>query len=67
VGPIAQWVQQRTFHPWVDGSSPSGVGIAKAIHDRWSVRQKGDRLLISDIGCDELRDENGITCKESRM
>jgi hypothetical protein len=24
VGPIAQLVEQRTFNPWVDGSSPSG-------------------------------------------
>ena len=24
VGPIAQSVEQRTFNPWVDGSSPSG-------------------------------------------
>jgi len=23
-GPIAQSVEQRTFNPWVDGSSPSG-------------------------------------------
>ena len=24
MGPIAQLVEQRTFNPWVDGSSPSG-------------------------------------------
>jgi hypothetical protein len=24
VGPLAQLVEQRTFNPWVDGSSPSG-------------------------------------------
>ena len=24
LGPIAQSVEQRTFNPWVDGSSPSG-------------------------------------------
>ena len=24
MGPIAQSVEQRTFNPWVDGSSPSG-------------------------------------------
>ena len=23
-GPLAQSVEQRTFNPWVDGSSPSG-------------------------------------------
>jgi hypothetical protein len=23
-GPLAQLVEQRTFNPWVDGSSPSG-------------------------------------------
>jgi len=27
VGPIAQSVEQRTFNPWVDGSSPSGPTI----------------------------------------
>jgi len=29
VGPIAQSVEQRTFNPWVDGSSPSGPTNAK--------------------------------------
>ena len=24
VGPLAQLIEQRTFNPWVDGSSPSG-------------------------------------------
>ena len=24
LGPLAQSVEQRTFNPWVDGSSPSG-------------------------------------------
>ena len=28
MGPIAQLVEQRTFNPWVDGSSPSGPTIA---------------------------------------
>jgi hypothetical protein len=28
VGPIAQSVEQRTFNPWVDGSSPSGPTVA---------------------------------------
>ena len=27
VGPIAQSVEQRTFNPWVDGSSPSGPTV----------------------------------------
>ena len=27
MGPIAQSVEQRTFNPWVDGSSPSGPTI----------------------------------------
>jgi hypothetical protein len=27
VGPIAQLVEQRTFNPWVDGSSPSGPTV----------------------------------------
>ena len=33
MGPIAQSVEQRTFNPWVDGSSPSGptVEILKRI------------------------------------
>ena len=30
VGPIAQSVEQRTFNPWVDGSSPSGPTILQA-------------------------------------
>jgi hypothetical protein len=29
VGPIAQSVEQRTFNPWVDGSSPSGPTCPK--------------------------------------
>ena len=28
MGPIAQLVEQRTFNPWVDGSSPSGPTIS---------------------------------------
>jgi len=31
VGPIAQSVEQRTFNPWVDGSSPSGPTRTKLI------------------------------------
>ena len=31
VGPIAQSVEQRTFNPWVDGSSPSGPTPSKMI------------------------------------
>ncbi len=30
VGPIAQSVEQRTFNPWVDGSSPSGPTILES-------------------------------------
>ncbi len=29
MGPIAQSVEQRTFNPWVDGSSPSGPTVAQ--------------------------------------
>jgi hypothetical protein len=32
VGPLAQLVEQRTFNPWVDGSSPSGP--TQVIHSR---------------------------------
>jgi hypothetical protein len=28
VGPLAQLVEQRTFNPWVDGSSPSGPTVS---------------------------------------
>ena len=31
VGPIAQSVEQRTFNPWVDGSSPSGPTLPSLI------------------------------------
>ena len=31
VGPIAQSVEQRTFNPWVDGSSPSGPTFADSL------------------------------------
>ncbi len=31
MGPIAQSVEQRTFNPWVDGSSPSGPTFSKHI------------------------------------
>ena len=30
MGPIAQSVEQRTFNPWVDGSSPSGPTLLKS-------------------------------------
>jgi len=40
VGPIAQSVEQRTFNPWVDGSSPSGpTGLAP----------EGDICLILEL------------------
>ena len=29
MGPIAQSVEQRTFNPWVDGSSPSGPTFSR--------------------------------------
>ena len=32
VGPIAQSVEQRTFNPWVDGSSPSGPTLDPRFH-----------------------------------
>jgi hypothetical protein len=31
VGPIAQSVEQRTFNPWVDGSSPSGPTLPERL------------------------------------
>ena len=33
VGPLAQLVEQRTFNPWVDGSSPSGPTFDLLVHD----------------------------------
>ena len=33
VGPIAQSVEQRTFNPWVDGSSPSGPTFISNLHN----------------------------------
>ena len=44
VGPIAQSVEQRTFNPWVDGSSPSGpteiFGINHVTHSHLLVQCK---------------------------
>jgi hypothetical protein len=37
VGPIAQSVEQRTFNPWVDGSSPSGPTSVNEIRVSGSV------------------------------
>jgi len=34
VGPIAQSVEQRTFNPWVDGSSPSGPTNSYVVFSR---------------------------------
>ncbi len=35
MGPIAQSVEQRTFNPWVDGSSPSGPTSQKSFPHRY--------------------------------
>ena len=35
MGPIAQSVEQRTFNPWVDGSSPSGPTSQKSFLHRY--------------------------------
>ena len=38
VGPIAQPVEQRTFNPWVDGSSPSGptsIFTSRSVLGEW--------------------------------
>ena len=32
LGPLAQSVEQRTFNPWVDGSSPSGPTFSGLIY-----------------------------------
>ena len=40
VGPIAQSVEQRTFNPWVDGSSPSGPTFRKPNPKDWSMKFK---------------------------
>jgi hypothetical protein len=42
VGPIAQSVEQRTFNPWVDGSSPSGPTQANP-SELNSANQSGEK------------------------
>ena len=39
VGPIAQSVEQRTFNPWVDGSSPSGPTLEFRAHLRSGLKK----------------------------
>jgi hypothetical protein len=50
VGPIAQSVEQRTFNPWVDGSSPSGPtrGRISLIHLVTMTLHYSERVLKPD-------------------
>ena len=47
VGPLAQLVEQRTFNPWVDGSSPSGptIRICKNLQSL-SEKHIGELLIL---------------------
>jgi hypothetical protein len=50
VGPIAQSVEQRTFNPWVDGSSPSGpTSVFKEIATPSSYIESDPLLLTIQI------------------
>jgi hypothetical protein len=41
VGPIAQSVEQRTFNPWVDGSSPSGPTLFIKSNEKAALQMRG--------------------------
>ena len=45
VGPIAQSVEQRTFNPWVDGSSPSGPTNSESKKDGDTQMQVFQKIL----------------------
>ena len=45
VGPLAQLVEQRTFNPWVDGSSPSGPTISNSL-ERIAIRHEFKKVRL---------------------
>jgi len=48
VGPIAQSVEQLTFNPWVDGSSPSGPTLFTFyLHSTDSVKSSNSCAVVS--------------------
>jgi hypothetical protein len=47
IGPLDQLVEQRTFNPWVDGSSPSGPIIC-------SVSSRGNFSMLKSFGIPKL-------------
>ena len=50
VGPIAQSVEQRTFNPWVDGSSPSGPTILEQDLSAPPIRGVFAFQPLNDVG-----------------
>jgi UDP-glucose 4-epimerase len=51
VGPIAQSVEQRTFNPWVDGSSPSGPTIYDfQTSSRFRIQTMAKILIVGGAG-----------------
>jgi hypothetical protein len=49
VGPIAQSVEQRTFNPWVDGSSPSGPTITRKSFSLLQIQVTATRVRMCQI------------------
>ena len=47
MGPIAQSVEQRTFNPWVDGSSPSGPTFEAIIGGQCIFMRAGRVIRIT--------------------
>jgi decaprenyl-phosphate phosphoribosyltransferase len=50
VGPLAQLVEQRTFNPWVDGSSPSGPTFPQRHNDHLELREVAGQIKIMNQG-----------------
>lgn len=58
VGPLAQLVEQRTFNPWVDGSSPSGPTFSKLGKPMLATRIfKSNLVLFIQFGVIRLADQ----------
>ena len=59
MGPIAQSVEQRTFNPWVDGSSPSGPTFKFFTTRKVHFENEGDdRNQIRNLGITKLKTQS---------
>jgi hypothetical protein len=68
VGPIAQSVEQRTFNPWVDGSSPSGPTLSFSkrlgVLEAWVLEVYDLRMKITSSQIESFKNDGILIIKK---